>query len=571
MSVQPLIYTVQPGLRLFLALLLMAQPMTIDQPITINTARASTQAPLVLTAVLDQLQARLDALLNSARSAGTELLLVLGAQVAAEISLARQQLHTELDYQRERWSEAANALVNNITESISNLENQAFGQAQDLINQAQLIAISLPFADKSPHVRAFSPIVSFRPPSGVDDLVFTVAGVFPDVGKEGYDPTLTLDLTSGSARTPKKYPASSANAFLAQFHVPQTDLAFPTGSAARSIQAHVNIPYRKRCALLFNCKRESSFPVLIGLLPRSPGNLHVSFSTTTEEYETKMATSHVMHQDASRGDDRNHPQTFAPDPGYEIIPESVRITVLGANGDWSLGGNCSTRTAACWQVTTVQHHCLAFICPQGHDGAVNFRLSFAEKTLVTKVQNGQKDIPIAWNQTSLYTFPSQGALTWTATYTDFNNRSVSFGSNNTQVNSPYLKATSVASKTIAFSVYPFTVDAGSSLSILPPEAYEPNSPLNVKLGQRPENSRNPLTPTGFSALKAYAAQALAASFPASRGRVVVSNRTGGYSTAAFEVAPGGNPPPAPSPADAARQEALNALIQSASDPNSVMK
>jgi hypothetical protein len=499
--------------RIFLVLLLVFPPTVLRPP----SVEAQDLNPL--GTVLDGLQARVDAILNNARSLGLELVLVLGQQIASEISLARQQLHAELDFQRAQWGDTAAQLIDNMTKAIDQLETQALGQAQDFINQAQLAAISLPFSDKTPHVRGFSPIIAFRPPPGVDDLVFTVAGVFPEVGTPNYSPTLTLDAKDPNGNALPAFPASSANAFSAQFHVPSSSLVFPTGSAARSIQAHVNIPYKKTC-FLFKCRAEQSIPVLIGLLPQSPGNLHIAFSTTSEHYETKLGTSYGMHQDASRGDDLDHSQTFAPDSGYEVLPNSVQIRVLSADGDWGLIGNCSTSISACWRIKTVQHHCALFFCPQGHDGSVNFTLSFAERRLTTTVQNGQLDIPIEWNQTALHTFPSDGALTWSATYTDFNDRSVSFGSSNTTVNSPYLKAANVADRTYAFSVYPFDVDAGSSLTMVPPQNYSPNTPLNARLETHPENSRNPLTPHGFSTLKAFAAKALAEAFPVSGGLVL---------------------------------------------------
>jgi hypothetical protein len=531
-------------------------------------------AGLTLKAELDQIQSALDATINNARNAGLELELVLGAQVAAEISLARQQFSTELNLQRAQWSATAAQLVDNLSQSITEISNHALAQAQDLVNQGQLIALSLPLADSTPRIRAFSPIINFQPPPGVNDLVFSVAGVFPDFGRDPkYNPMLVLDVKDGKGNPLPPFPATSGTALSAVFHVPSQQLVFPN-SALQTIQAHVNVTYRKRCALVFHCDGHASYPELIGLLPQSPGNLHLSFSVTTEVYVTRLSTSYVLHQDGGGGDDLDHRQSVTPDPGYEVIPDSVQIKVLASGGDWGLNGNCSTTTAACWRVKTVQHHCVWFACPSGHDGSVNFQLSFAERILTTQTQNGAMTVPIGWDQTSLYTFPTDGALTWTAAYTDFNNHVVNFGSNNTTVASPYLKATNLSGTTYGFTVYPFNTDASSELSIaIPTGVYAANSPLNVQLTTDPTKNLNPLTPRGISALKAYATKALSISMPPPPGGAPAVNLSNSlvnrFSQLTASVVRVG--PPTPNTPDAVRAKALDALAAAADDPTKGFK
>jgi hypothetical protein len=550
-------------LRLFLASLLVLQPVG---GLHLASAQGGAAAALAFKGILDQLQASVDTIINNARNAGLELELVLGEQIAAEISLARQEFKTELDQQEAQLSAKASQFLDNLRKTISQLTNHALAQAQDLINQAQLIALSLPFADDTPRIRAFTPVISFRPPQGVNDLVFSVGGVFPDFGKDPkYTPTLVLDTKDGSGHPLPPFPATSGTALSAVFHVPSAQLVFPN-SALQSIQAHININYSHSCWLLFHCDDQVSIPELIGLLPQSPGNLHLAFSVTTEVYVTQLKTSYVMHQDAGGGDDLDHRQQVAPDSGFEVIPD--------AGGDWGLNGNCSTATAACWRIKTVQHHCVAFICPQGNDGSVNFQLTFYERKLTNQTQNGQFDPPINWNQTALYTFPTNGALTWTAIYTDFNNHAIPFGSSDTSVASPYLKATNISGTTYGFTVYPFNTDASSELSIaIPQGAYSATAPLNVTLFSDGRNNLNPLTPHGMSTLTAYAADGLAMSLPTpananatARPDVHVQNNF--TNALAVVVAPiGAHPAPAPSPAQSARLKALNALAGATSNPN----
>ena len=520
---------------------------------------------MALKVVFDQIEASLNALINNARNAGLELELVLGAQIAAELALARQQFKTELDYQRQQWSAEAARLVDNLTQSVAQLTNHALAQAQDLINQAQLIALSLPFADDTPHIRAFSPIISFRPPPGVEDLVYSVAGVFPDFGRDPkYTPTLTLDTKDVNGNALPPIAASAGTALSAVFHVPSQSLIFPN-NALRTIRAHVNVRYRKRCALLLHCDSQASFPQLIGLLPQSPGNLHLAFSVTTEVYVSKLTTSYVLHQDAAGGDDLDHRQTITPTPGYEVLPNSVQIRVLVSDGDWGLNGNCSTTTAACWRIKTVQHHCAWFVCPQGHDGSVNFQLTFYERKLTTETQSGQKDLPIEWNQTSLYTFPTNGAMTWTGTYTDFNNHPVQFGSSNTGVASPYLKATNISDTTYAFTVYPFNTDASSELSVVIPKGpYNPNAPRNLALVSDGRNNLNPLTPHGIGALKAFGADALARALPATTPGASISVQVSNLASTVSALVMDTGTPAHGSPQDA-RVRALNALAAAAAD------
>src|SRR3954447_5848068 len=290
------------ALRVLLALALIFN--LIAPPIS----SAQVGEAVTLVAVLDQLQARLDRTINNARNSGLELELVLGAQIAAQITLARQELATELEQQRREWSSTAEQIIDKLTQSINDLGDHLLAKAQNLVDQGQLLLLSLPLHDETPRVRAFTPIVSFRPRPGVDDLVYSVAGVFPDFGRAPkYIPALKLDVNGPDGHPLPPIPASSGTALSAVFHVPGRDLIFPN-SAMRTIQAHINIRYRKRCALLFHCDSEASIPELIGLLPPSPGNLHLSFSITSEVYVTRMSTSYVIHQDAGAGDDLDHRQ-----------------------------------------------------------------------------------------------------------------------------------------------------------------------------------------------------------------------------------------------------------------------
>jgi len=562
-------------LRLFLVLLLVLQPVGT---VRLASAQGGAAAALAFKGILDQLEASVDAIINNARNAGLDLELVLGEQIAAEISLARQEFKTELDQQEAGLSAKAAQFLDNLRKSISQLTNHALAQAQDLVNQAQLIALSLPFADDTPRIRAFTPVITFRPAPGVNDVVFSVGGVFPDFGKDPkYTPTLVLDTKDANGNPLPPFAATSGTALSAVFHVPGTQLVFPN-SALQSIQAHVNINYSHRCYLLFHCDDQVSIPELIGLLPQSPGNLHLAFSVTTEVYVTQLKTSYVIHQDASAGTDADHPQQVAPDPGFEVLPDGVQPRVLSAGGDWGLNGNCSTATAACWRVKTVQHHCILFVCPSGNDGSVNFLLTFYERKLTNQTQTGQLDLPINWDQTALYTFPTNGAMTWTAIYTDFNNQHVPFGSANTSVASPYLKATNISGTTYGFTVYPFNTDASSELSIaIPQGAYSASAPLNVTLVNDGRNDLNPLTPHGISALTAYAAQGLAQSLPTpananAPARPDVQVQNGIHNALAVVVGPLGGraaarPAPQPPPAQAARLKALNALAGASSNPN----
>ncbi len=530
--------------------------MAVSQPV----GEAAT-----LKFALDQLQATLDSVLNTARNNGVELGLVLGDQITAEIDLARQELHTELDYQRAQWSATAAALVDNITQSIQNLKDGAFAQAQDLINQTQLIALTLPFSNRTAEVRSFSPVVVARPPSGVEDVVFTVAGLFPDLGEKGFEPYLKVGSTT--------YPAVSPTAFSAQFHIPKTHITFPTGGAIDTQAATLVVPFKTRCWVFFHCKNEASFPELIGLLPPSPGHLHLSITNVTQQTQTTVKTSNVIHQDASGGDDRDHPQTWPADSGWEIDPYSVHVTVLSQDGDSSIdfnSGNCSTRTFACWKVTTIQHHCAWFICPQGHDGSMNIRLSFTESRTVNVQNSIDEDVELSWGDTTVRSLPTDGAVQWAATYTDFNGQRHPFGSSDSSVNSPYLKVNAITSSCLAFAAFPFSVNAGADLSVLAadPKAAPVLARLQARFGVDATASGyganlNPLTRQGFRGVKVFAARALAATVPAATvpspvGPMPVGGRVSGL------VPPQISTPTSP------QQRALNALQMAALASNDTM-
>ena len=526
-----------------------AVPLVAQGPVTL----------LTFGLILQDLQSTLGALMNQAQNTGTNLTLVIGAQLSAEIDLAKQEFSTELDLQEAQLSAQASMFLNNLRSTLSDLQSSTFAKAQDLVNQLQLVAITLPFSNKTPMLRAFSPFVASVPPNGVDDLVFTVGGVFPNVGDPSYNPTLTFN--------GKPYNASSVTSLSAEFHVPKTDITFPAGHTLQSIQATVSVPYSKSCVLFFHCREVSTFNEVVGLLPLSPGNLHLSITDITQKTDSKVVSSPHMHQDASGGDDKNHSQTYAADPGWQVIRDSVHITVDAAEGDVAVdfnNGNCSTTTMACWQVTTIQHHCIAFICPQGHDGSVNFHLSFAETQTVNASNTWNGDVGnLAWNQTTLEGLPSTGAVTFAGTYTDFNGQSYPFGSNNTSVNSPWIKIDMLTPTSIAFSFYPFNVDAGADISSIAanPRYNQIVSQMETTNGILPNHNLNPLTARGYVAAQGFLAEAISntagGAAPATVGNLNVSH----FSDAFAEVevgtptpAPGGPPPQPPSPQQTAVQQ-----------------
>jgi hypothetical protein len=103
---------------------------------------------------------------------------------------------------------------------------------------------------------------------------------------------------------------------------------------------------------------------------------------------------------------------------------------------------------------------------------------------------------------------------WVATYTDFNGRRYDFGSSNSSIDSPYLRVKSITNSCLAFSAFPFSVDAGSDLSVIAanPKGASMVALLQSKFGVG-ANSLNPLTKDGFKSVKIFASRALATTVP----------------------------------------------------------
>jgi hypothetical protein len=504
--------TRQTGVAAALAVILVLQPF-------LALRRAEAQVPLVglaaLSGALDQLSDRLKGIINSAASQADGVIITLGAQIATQIAIAQNMLHTELEYQRKAVEEAVNEMIDKIRTAIDDLERRAFNEIHDLTDQVQLIAMSLPFMNRTPTLRSVQPAVAFPTGAESDVFVFRVAGNFPDVALDGYKPSLEFQLidSSGTSRT-ATVPARQATNLAAEFPFTEGQLF---SSQTRRLQGTVRIPYRHRCWLFFHCrvKPDATFPISVGLLPRNPGRIKLHFTDTYEDYETKHKESVVLEQDASDGDIKRRPQTVQPDSGYQVIPESVRISVVGARGDTSLGGNCSSTLSACWQVTTVQHHCIFGVCPQGGDGYIWFKLSFDQKKLKTFAPAGDVNVAIDWNRVTVHTFTQpRGVLSWSAVYTDFANNDRAFGSQNTAVDSPYLKVSKVADNTWAFGVYPFGAQAGADVTgRANPTTSDPSRDtrlgiLMADIENLVHANTNPLRPAGFRMLKESAATSL---------------------------------------------------------------
>ena len=278
----------------------------IYQPIAL--AADSVQAVPVLTVVgleglLDNLQGRLDAIINHAANEVRDIVRVLADQISTEIAAARQMLHTELEFQQQLVMSHVNSMINNIRNSVDALEQNAFALVHDSLNQAQLIAMTIPFSRRDPMLKGYDPAVAFPSGAPTDTFRFSVFGVFADAGRPGYEPTLELTvLDSAGAPHAQTFPASSPTQVASQFLVPNA-LLFAGPQVIRRISGKLHVPFRKRFLLLFHRRTDRVFPLTIGLLPNSPGALRISFTNTSEVWDSQVNTSYVMQQNASQGDE----------------------------------------------------------------------------------------------------------------------------------------------------------------------------------------------------------------------------------------------------------------------------
>ncbi|MGY1631904.1 hypothetical protein ACI784_09395 [Geodermatophilus sp. SYSU D01186] len=265
--------------------------------------------------------------------------------------------------------------------------------AEELVKQAQAIALTLPFSRGDPQVTTWQP--RFFVPS--QDITFTVTGIFTQAQREGMAPTLTIgdrQISVGPGM-----PGTSLTQEL-QFIVPSNILPAPTGAAATPITASLTVPYRSP---VLQRHKTATFSVLLGVMPPSAGTVEIRRVRHDVSTEQLRKSTGVI---AQGGRDDSEALEYCTEPASPpwrfVVPSNVddifKLDDLTRysreNVNWSKRWvNVGATDRACVMVWT----CGRDEC--GHSGDINFHV---EWTIARDVDHPtwvtESPVNLAWGE-----------------------------------------------------------------------------------------------------------------------------------------------------------------------------
>lgn len=337
--------------------------------------------------------------------------LMLEVQAGGQVTTAIQQARTAFDHEATlQWSQL-NAAERNTLSSVASIANEfvdkTYKNATELEARAQAVVHVLPFAHNFPQVFAYGPAwAEQKTPSGVH---LSVRGDFVDVLRPNYDATVTV-----GGKEIKNHLKTSQQI---GFDIPTTILDVRPSEPVENV-LRLRIPYQT--GFIVHSQKWAELVVPLMILPDSLGDIVFTTNTRDPSIERHSVTSPEMGQESSDDDIKcggEHADlaihTWAPEPGWRVMPETVNWNVTWSQGrqgngqDWWLERNCSNGSTACLCIST-EHH------GPGTSGKVHFRISFTEERDVVLDHASQNKVSLHWGESRVVEVP-QGA-TWRGAY-----------------------------------------------------------------------------------------------------------------------------------------------------------
>jgi hypothetical protein len=324
---------------------------------------------------------------------------VLEVTAAGQVNLAVQNARSAFAEDLEKGLEDVDDATQRTIANLQALEDELHSDSTEVLNAAiagsQQLVNSLPFANRNPQVRSYSP--QFVRPSDADTVQIVVDGNFfwayqenlpITLELEGHDYEANLDITSQVG-----------------FEVPASVFASQPDRFSR-VSATLTVPYEK--GIVFKSTRPGVFQLLLTVLPTSP----VRALTVTSEVQVSGIESRTLTMPAGASmagggwrvnswqDCQNHddPHSFSASPGgWSIEPSSVAAVISNqgrhptASGADILAASTTGFVVRGW--TTA--HC--FLGISNGSGDITYFVTYTETRPTSTASAETRDLlPLRW-------------------------------------------------------------------------------------------------------------------------------------------------------------------------------
>jgi hypothetical protein len=440
-SIAATIYAVGYGLRRPPLALAVGLLMAVCCPVGYGDATDVACTAGLFGACLGSLDGKLRGLVESFENSGKALEAGLGGQIATNVTLARTQFDYELNTQISALNKDANNFLVATMSQVHSLESQSLADARKLSKDILDASASIPLAHREPSVRALSN--PYFAPLASGSLAIVIDGHFLDIGKKGYQATLTLDDQPGHP-----YTQVDNNTDQLRFDIPYSVLQRKgDGNSVEYTHFTLSVPFHKSGFCLFGCKSAETFKFTMVKLPKNPGTLVITKKKELSNcgapcLDTQRVTSPEQFQDSKDNDiteDKTGKLYCSPPrdagTGWRIQPATVkgRVTQVvegDQNTDWWWVSNPDSLTSianACVRMETLHK-------AWGHSGKVKFVVDYVEEHDATREVVTPVPITVSWGSSQLVNLDS--AETWTAKFVQFDGRTYEFADSN--IGTPFL-------------------------------------------------------------------------------------------------------------------------------------
>jgi hypothetical protein len=422
----------------------------------------------VLGIGLNSFADRLNTIINSAGTQGRLIAIEAGQQLWLTIYNAQQAYAAERDRTFRELDAVVQGNIQTLATALDQLEREGFARADEIMRQTQQVANTLPFSNKTPQVRGFSPsfvihgaeaaalAASFRqgapeltPDTGfspvslasgrelADSLLRLAAtpavlataartsraellpderspGVTPDVVRlevngnfaDAAKPDYQPQLTSGETTLSPAVVTTQQLVFL----VPRARFAVSPGATLGYTTFELRVPFKPG---LLSRRQVARFNLMIASLPSIAGSIAFTGTTSSMQREWRNERRTGVIAQHSNDDDLDLVHCGpAPLDGWIVNPDSVAFRVESSEGqtpdDWRYYLQ-STNPQPCYRVITVKR-------TWGTSGKLNFRIAWNEYRDRPVPSRTAETFQMRWGQSRVFQFtPGQ----WQAVLTTF--------------------------------------------------------------------------------------------------------------------------------------------------------
>lgn len=331
----------------------------------------------------------LNSVISEATAKGEALLVTAAGQVDLAVSNAESSLAADLNKSLDSVDSSVRQTLDHLQTLVADVKTATQETLKTAIDGSQQLINSLPFTNKNPQVRSYSP--QFSALTSNVDVAITVSGNFFWASEQGKQVTLTA---GGETLQPTLSTTTTVGFTLpARLFSSSPDRFTPTSFT-------VHAPYEK--GAIFPQAKVGDFRLLVTILPNQPLRaLTLKNSTAVQGTETKQAFQPTQYTTDGTGwrveswsncKDNSDSHAISADPdGWQILPTSIAVGYIKRG--YSPRGEASiTAASPTGFVVEGKTQAACFLGISSNSGDIEYFVAYSQQRSVTTTNQETRDL-----------------------------------------------------------------------------------------------------------------------------------------------------------------------------------